>query len=151
MKKLIFLLLISMPFSLMAQRHHPTLYILFQSADFGTGIRGDYYINRLGLYSSVSYGGSGLYGRFDIKNHTKITTGVLLPMPDYDGITFDITAGINYHILRYSMPENLLLDPRVYNPWSFELGTTFKLKRFALGMRTDILRWEPCVDIGIKF
>ena len=150
MKKLIFLLLISVPLIGMAQHHPSALYVALQPVDFGIGVRGDYYINGLGLYSSVSYGNWGLYRQYDIKHHVKFTTGVLLPLPDYNGASFDVTAGLNYHLLGSVMMENSYLNPKIFNPWSFELGLTVKLKRFALGVRTDILRWEPCVDIGFK-
>ena len=150
MKKLIFLLLISMPVVGIAQRYPSALYVALQPVDFGVGVRGDYYINGLGLYSSVSYGNWGLYRQYDIKHHTKFTTGVLLPLPDYEGNKFDITAGLNYHLLGSVMLDGSPLNPNIFNPWSFELGVTVKLKRFALGVRTDILRWEPCVDIGFK-
>ncbi|MBK5202140.1 MAG: hypothetical protein JJE45_00260 [Prolixibacteraceae bacterium] len=150
MKKLIFLLLISVSFSAMAQRQPSALYLSHQPVDFGIGVRGDYYINGFGLYSSVSYGNWGLYRQFDIKHHVKLSTGVLLPLPDYNGGKFDVTAGINYHLLGSVMLDDSPLNPKIFNPWSFELGLTVKLKRFAIGVRTDILRWEPCVDAGFK-
>lgn len=153
MKKLFFfILLVIYSFTVNAQySHHPSaIYVVFQPVDFGVGVRGDYYINNLGLYSSVSYGNWGFYKRYDIQHHIKFSTGVLFPLSDYNEGTFDFTAGINYHLLESTI-ENPYLNPKIFNPWSFELGITAKLKRFAIGARTDILRWEPCVDVGFLF
>ena len=126
-----------------------TIYVSHQPVDFGLGVRGDYHINGMGLYSSVSYGNWGIYKEYDIKHHVKLTTGVLVPLPEYNGGTFDITAGLNYHLLQSS--EHPSLNPKIFTPWSFELGLTSKLGRFAIGVRTDVLRWEPCVDVGFNF
>ncbi len=80
------------------QSHHPdALYVSFQPTDLGAGSRYDYHIGNLGVYSSASYGNWYLYNRFGLKNHVKLTTGVLIPFKDYyNDATFDFTAGINY-------------------------------------------------------
>jgi len=148
MKKILLLIALLLSLSVKAQTYN-AIYVSHQPVDFGVGVRGDYYINGLGLYSSVSYGNWGIYKEYDIKHHVKLTTGVLVPLPDYNGGTFDITAGLNYHLLGSS--ENPNLNPHIFNPWSFELGFTCKLRRFAIGVRTDVLRWEPCVDVGFNF
>lgn len=130
-------------------RHPNAIYLAFQPADLGVGIRYDYHIKDLGLYSSISYGDLGIYRHYGVRHHTKLTTGVLLPLRDYGTGNFDVTAGINYHHIGSIIMDGLPINPKIINPWSFELGLSVKLKRFALAIRTDILRWEPCVDIGI--
>jgi hypothetical protein len=159
MKKLFFfILLVICSFAGNAQQylsycyHHPSaIYITHQPVDFGIGIRGDYYINDVGFYSSASYGNWGLYRQYNLKHHIKITTGILFPLADYNGGVFDFTAGLNYHILKYSIIDNPSLNSKILKPLSFELGLTVKLRHFALGICTDIPRWEPGIDFGYAF
>ncbi len=151
MKKLLFLLLISIPIIGMAQHHSPALYISHQPVDFGVGVRGDYYIKSFGLYNSVSYSDWGLYRQNNLRHHVKLSMGVLMPLDDYNGAKFDVMAGLNYHHMRYTKLEDSFINHKILNPWSFELGLTVKMQKFALGVRTDILRWEPCVDFGLTF
>lgn len=136
--------------NVMAQ-NKSAIYLSFQPADFGLGVRCDYYIQRLGIYNSLTYGNGGLYKANQIKHHTKITIGILVPLPDYHGATFDITTGLNYHALGSIILNDSHVSPQIFNPWSFEIGLTTKWRRFSIGARTDILRWEPCIDFGIKF
>lgn len=150
MKRIIFLIVVSLSFTFSKAQSYNAVYVSHQPVDLGIGMRGDYYIKRMGLYSSLSYGNWGFYKREDIKHHVKFTTGVLVPLPDYNGGIFDITAGINYHLFG-SIPIESPLNPHIFNPWSFELGLTTKLRYFAVAIRIDILRWEPCVDIGFTF
>lgn len=124
------------------------IYVAIQPADVGVGIRGDYYFNDVGVYSSISYGNGGLYKQFNMKHHVKLTTGVLIPLPDYGTWKYDFTVGINYHYLKDVTIYNIPVNPEILNPLSFELGLTVKMKRLAIAVRTDILRWEPCIDIG---
>lgn len=131
-----------------------TLYYSFQPADLGDGIRVDYYpfkASNLGLYNSLSYGNWGLYKGNGLEHHVKITTGVLIQLTEDDPYHSIFTLGINYHVLSKSILYNDLLNPVIFNPWSFELGYTTKFERFCIGVRTDIPRWEPCIDIGFFF
>jgi len=136
-----------------------TIYLGFQPADLGIVIRGD--IDK--FYGSISYGNWGIYKYYGLKNHFKLTAGIMIPLkPDKYGFEVKPTIGINYHLLNGPMSGIMDNIPRryfddrwpnskIFNHWSFELGTTIYMKRFALGMRTDILRWEPCIDVGIRF
>ena len=132
--------------------HPNTIYLAVQPIDIGLGIRYDYHINRLGLYNSITYGDLYLYRHNGIKNHVKVTTGISLPLRDYNTGYFDATIGINYH---YSDPRPLpnnwwySLLKEYSRIWSFELGLSVKFKYFAIAVRTDIPRWEPCFDFGI--
>ena len=126
-----------------AQPHGNAIYIALQPVDFGVGVRVDHNM----IYGSLTYGNGNVYRKNDLSNHVKATLGVLIPLKDYNGWKYDLTAGINYHTFNFISKD--YLNPKIFNPWSFELGLTIKMKRFAIGMRTDILRWEPCVDIGI--
>jgi hypothetical protein len=139
------------------------LYAAFQPTDLGFGIRADYRVCDLGVYSSVSYGDGRLYRYHDIRRHTKLSTGVFVPLPDYNGDQFNFTVALNYHFVGDATINNSHLNPKIFNPWSFELGLTVyafswmpynkqqNKEGIAIGVRTDILRWEPCIDIGYKF
>jgi len=142
MKKLIFILLM-----IPALCSGQAIYVSFQPADLGFGLRGDYKI----FYGSLSYGNGGIYRKYDLEHHVKMTAGVMILLKPYNGFEFFPTAGINYHILSHAEIDGLIVNPKIFNPLSFELGLTVYMGRFALGMRTDILRWEPCVDLGYKF
>lgn len=128
------------------------VYLSYQPWDHGIGIRGDYHITTwAGVYGSGSYGQWGLYKGSGLNQHVKLTTGILIPYEDGGGNEFDFTLGLNYHWVSGQVVESEIYidDPIFQQPWSFEIGVSIKLRRFALGMRTDILRWEPCIDVGI--
>lgn len=123
-----------------------TLYISTQPVDVGFGVRMDYNMYPLSFYNSVSYGNMGLYRLSNLKHHIKISTGINMPLEQYHDYIYHMTAGINYHIIQGTDDE---YNYKMFNPWSFELGLSVKFSRFAIAVRTDILRWEPCVDVGI--
>lgn len=128
------------------------IYLAYQPWDHGLGIRGDYHINHwAGMYGSASYGQWGLYADSGLGKHVKLTYGALIPYKDWAGNQHDFNIGLNYHWVSDEIIESEIYhaDKVFDNPWSFELGLTIKMRRFALGMRTDILRWEPCIDVGI--
>ncbi len=128
------------------------LYLSYQPADHGLGIRGDYHINHwAGVYGSGSYGRWGLYQDSGLGDHVKLTAGILIPYKKWRNNNYDFTLGLNYHWVSGQAVGNGVFngDPFFHQPWSFEIGLTMKMHRFALGMRTDILRWEPCIDVGI--
>ena len=136
------------------------LYGSYQPTDIGFGLRVDYPISYLRLYNSISYGDAGYYKINRLRQHTKITTGVFIPILNTDKWDkFYFTAGINYHSLSRSTINNMEsiiedthLNPKIFYPWSFELGVTaYSWHNFAISYRTDILRWEPCLDIGYIF
>ena len=128
------------------------LYLSYQPWDHGLGIRGDYHLNHwVGVYGSGSYGQWGLYKSSGLDQHVKLTAGILIPWKDWRGNQYDWSVGLNHHWVSGQVVESKIFedDPVFHQPWSFEVGFTVKMKRFALGMRTDILRWEPCIDVGI--
>jgi len=130
----------------------PAIYITYQPIDHGIGLRGDYHINYwAGVYGSASYGEWRLYKWSGLGQHVKLTFGTLIPYKDWMGNQHDFSLGLNYHWVSGEVIESeLFKDANIFrNPWSFELGLTIKMKRVTLGIRTDILRWEPCIDIGI--
>jgi hypothetical protein len=131
-----------------------TLYISALPTDFGLGLRYDITFGVIGAYASWSYGNYYIYDKTNyIKDHQKFTLGLLVPMPDQlqQPQHFYLTAGLNYHIWGDVQLNGIQLNPKIFNPWSFELGFTYSVHHFALGCRTDILRWEPCIDIGYNF
>ena len=129
-------------------------YYSLQPADAGSGIRIDYFPfdkSQIGLYNSISYGQGNNYKKVGITNHLKLTAGILIP------ILYDlpwqnaITAGINYHSMTKPADIPQMLNYRIFDPWSYEIGLTTRFERFQLGVRTDIPRWEPCIDVGFNF
>ena len=121
-----------------AQERQDAIYLTVQPCDYGVGLRYDYMFNRAGIYSSLSYGNWSLYKQAGLKHHIKITIGSLLPVYNQHA-----TVGINYH----SIQQVILLEQ--YHTISFELGFTAQIRNILIGLRTDILNWEPYVDIGI--
>lgn len=148
MNKLITLIiLIIIPGVSIAQnKYSNSIYLCFQPADFGIGMRIDYHIINTELYNSLSYGNWGDYRKAGILNHTKLTMGAILFSSEHNRNTYSITTGINYHL--FGKQERYI--HRISDPWSFELGVSLKMKRLSFGMRTDVLRWEPCVDVGYR-
>lgn len=154
MKKLLILLILIPALCSGQDPGLEALFLAYQPVDNGLGLRIDYQVGNIPLYGSLTYGRTGLYGYNGIGPHTKITLGGRIPLKNLKEALpvskFFITAGVNYHYLGPSKGEyNEQLDPRVFHPWSFELGTTIYLGRFAFGAATDILRWEPQIAIGI--
>lgn len=128
------------------------VYLVTQPTDLGIGVRGDYHVNHwAGLYGSASYGQWRYYGWSGLDQHFKSTLGLLIPYKDWMGNHHDFSVGLNYHWVSGEVePDEIYKDADIFHqPLSFELGLTIKYPRFALAFRTDILRWEPCIDIGI--
>ena len=129
------------------------IYLAYQPWDHGLGLRYDQHFWKMGAYGSASYGKWGLYQGAGLDDHVKLTLGVLVPLKDWMGNQHDFSIGLNRHFVNaYEVddPYNNYDPGRIEAiPWSFELGLTIKMQRFTLGMRTDILRWEPCIDVGI--
>jgi hypothetical protein len=134
-----------------------TVYFSMQPRDLGIGFRYDHEFKNFGLYTSLT---KGRY-KFDnynysddyIKNHVKATIGVI-----FNGMKFDqgreyvnFNLGLSYHTYGERKLESTDIDARVYKPVSFEIGTLFKVNRFAFAARTDILKWEVCFDLGLSF
>uniref|UniRef100_A0A6H1ZST8 Outer membrane protein beta-barrel domain-containing protein n=1 Tax=viral metagenome TaxID=1070528 RepID=A0A6H1ZST8_9ZZZZ len=136
-----------------------SLYLLHQPVDIGFGVRVDYYPGviygfrheKCGVYHSVSYGTLGLYRHRGLEHHIKFTTGVLVPIKPYKNVKYNITFGVSYHHLGKGSIQDLDINKELYNRWSYEVGLTFKMERFALCIVTDIPRWEPCIGIGFIF
>jgi len=156
MKTLLIVVLLLINFSIYGQRN--AISIAFQPADFGFGIRYNRVFKAIGYYGSLSYGDWGVYRHNYLSDHVKASIGVMVPLADnvHWGLLYGnhlfFTCGINYHYIGESFGDNAYLNPKIFNPWSFELGVAvYTYRRFALGLRTDILRWEPCVDIGFRF
>lgn len=155
MKKILLTYLLFIPIIAIGQiREKPpsAIYLAYQPAGHGLGLRGDVYVHYLlGIYGSASYETLGHYRHAGLKNHFKLTIGILIGIPDYGDIQHDISVGLNYHHVQKNIRYEPLFQAGevIYQNWSFEIGLTIKYPRFTIGMRTDILRWEPCIDIGI--
>ena len=121
-----------------AQQRQDAIYLTVQPCDYGIGLRYDYMFGKVGMYNSLSYGNWSLYKEAGLEHHIKITIGSLLPVYNQHA-----TVGLNYH----SVQETILPDG--YHKLSFELGFTAQIRNVVIGLRTDVLNWEPYVDIGI--
>lgn len=131
-----------------SEKPSPIIYVAYQPADHGIGVRGDYYLNDiLGTYGSLTYGTWGAYDKVGFKNHVKGTIGGMFNFSRHGGDYYRATAGVNFHYT--GVDEGSFAETIDLNPVSFEVGITVRYSRFAIAFRTDILRWEPCVDIGI--
>ena len=130
-------------------RHSNGIYLSYQPADHGLGLRVDYSIGKLNLYNSASYGTWGVYKEYGVRDHMKLTQGFMIRIPDYMGFKYYVTGGLNYHEIFNTSYSDFEVDAMIFNHWSFELGFTCKLKRIAIAVATDIPRWEPCVYLGI--
>lgn len=137
-----------------------SIYLATQPVDFGIGQRIDigFKNDALQLYESLTYGDWGLYKQNGLRHHLKASIGIMAPIYQRYNQTvlnhneFFVTGAVNYHHLGKATINNEIVDPRIFNPWSFEIGITgYTWSRFAIGVRTDILRWEPCIDFGYKF
>ena len=125
-----------------------TIYLAYQPADHGVGVRGDYHLNYiLGSYSSLTYGNWGAYDMVGFKNHFKATVGGMFNFSRYGGDYYRATVGFNYHYVETD--DGSFAETIDYSPVSFEVGLTVTYEKFAIAFRTDVLHWEPCVDIGI--
>ena len=148
MKKLFILLFIATTIVASGQIQQ-RLYLATQPFDFGLGLRYDFCPAMVGLYGSASYGNGNLYRLSGLQHHIKLTAGLMVS-PDKKR-NFYITAGANYHYADLSHAQDFILETPIQDRWSFEIGVTREIfKRFSVGFRTDVLRWEPCVDFGIR-
>jgi len=135
------------------------VYGLFQPADLGIGARVDYYPlkirepgnQRAGLYHSIAYGSGGLYRLYGLGSHVKVGAGALIPLPAYPPFRHVLSLGVNYHYLSGARREGSEVSWKIFRPWSFEAGLSVYMRRLAVAVNTDILRWEPSIGIGYVF
>lgn len=147
MKKLI-LITIFVFCSIFARSQNHTLYIVFQPLDLGLGLRYDLCFNKIGFYTSVSYGSYYLYKMNGLRDHIKLTAGLMILYHK----DFYFIGGANYHYINAFNPSIDVINSRILDHWSFELGVTSVIfKKIKIGLRTDILKWEPCIDLGLIF
>src|SRR4030042_1514601 len=64
------------------------VYVIHTPADFGFGGRVDYHLwkgknegkDPLGFYTALSYGDGGVYARYGLRGHYKLTAGILITL-----------------------------------------------------------------------
>ena len=132
-----------------------SVYGTFQVTDLGGGVRGDYHFQSgWGMYGSFSYGNWYLYKNSGLQHHYKGTIGGLALISDWMGNHHYVTLGANYHDVE-KIPglddSAYWASDIIYQHFSFEAGITVKYSRVSIAFRTDILRWEPCIDVGYTF
>lgn len=131
-------------------QYKANIYLATQPFDCGLGVRMELIQDDVGFYFSMSYGQGNLYRASGIRDHVKQTLGLMFsPVADND---FYINIGFNHHSMDLKHADGYILDSRIAKEYSFELGVTREItNKFIVGLRTDILRWEPCVDFGMRF
>lgn len=155
MKKLLLILILALS-SMLCIGQYTSASLSVQGVDLGVGIRVDHYFkSNMGIYGSLSYGDWYLYRHNNLRNHYKGTIGVAIPIPDRDGL-YDpndncyVTLGYNTHLL--DKVGESIVDDIIFQKHSFELGITRQITKYIIfAVRTDVLRWEPCIDVGIIF
>jgi hypothetical protein len=129
---------------------HNTISLGFLPADKGIQLRYDYRF----VYTSVSYGNyKTIYGGY-IKNHYKISLGIIALVKQNTGSNFVVSgfsAGLNYHNWGDVLEGDIKLNPDIYHHVSFELGAKAGWPHWSVIVNTDILRWEPSIGIGYNF
>jgi len=154
-------LIIAQSFSvqLFSYPKEPSVSFVIQPSDWGVGIRTDYLVRgsrdpgygSMGFYGSLSYGSWSLYKQAGLKDHIKVTTGVMLPLRPYRNSLQWITAGVNYHYFSPGSVRDIWISQIIYEHLSFELGHTVRIGRVHISYSLDIRRWEPCFGVGFVF
>lgn len=144
MKNLIYILL----FVCIQLQGQNIVYLTYQPQDNGVGIRFDHIGEKAnkGIYASISRGNYYFDGGY-IKNHIKVAMGGLFYWPETRNY---LIAGMTYH--KYGKRKlTPLINEKVFEPLSIEIGSAVTLGRIIVSCRTDIIKWEPSIDIGWKF
>lgn len=155
MRELLIILLLASTacFGQVPERPQSAMYVSYQPFDHGIGFRLDGYVSdHVGLYTSGSYGTSGLYKSAGLEGHMKLTLGALIPFHrDARAISSMVIGGSYHHVSEIPDldPSDYWAGDRIYGPLSFELGIAIQFSRVAISFRTDVLRWEPCIDVGV--
>ena len=130
------------------------LYAVIQPGDFGLGLRYDRHTDIGGVYVSLAKGAYLLpFGGY-INDHYKGALGLMWQFPQKFNNPFIkdyLSLGVTYHSYGGRYYADGLINEKVFKPWSFEAGCGVKIKRFILGIRMDILKWEGSMDFGFVF
>jgi hypothetical protein len=130
-----------------------SLYVVLRPTDLGLGVRYEREFGLLGMYTTFSKG--NYY--FDaehvlyIKDHYVSTLGLIVCLPKEVDAYVRMIGGIAYHQYGRSNCDVLMINQKIFDPWSFELGIIFKFNHISISCRTDILKWEGNVDVGFNF
>ena len=130
------------------------LYAVIQPGDFGLGLRYDRHTDIGGVYASLAKGRYRLADGGYINDHYKGALGLMWQFPQKFNNPFIkdyLSLGVAYHSYGGRYYADGLINEKVFKPWSFEAGCGVKIKRFILGIRMDILKWEGSMDFGFVF
>lgn len=173
MKTLLFLFSFLIVFEMSTLAGNPYLqrdnaiYVVVQPGDLGFGLRYDRYLSKNlftenynkyfdggGVYCSFTKGSYRLpFGGY-IKDHYRCALGYMYGFPQKFNNPFIkdyLSLGVTYHSYGGRFYADGLINEKVFKPWSFEAGVGVNIKRFILGIRMDILKWEGSVDWGFTF
>jgi hypothetical protein len=132
-----------------------TIYVSVQPVNKGLGIRYDKFFNKFGSYVALSNKNEFKWKDKDsdyyIKDHIKLTTGLLYKLPAFKPEEYQNYIGIGLIYNNYG--ETLVpLNSIVLNTWSFELSTNIKIYDiFNIGIRYDPIKSESTLDFGYSF
>jgi hypothetical protein len=118
--------------------------------DMGIGLRYDRflpkqfppYYSKLGMYIYVGRGNYLIDETSYCKHHAKYSIGILF----WDKESL-FSLGLNYHTFR----DYQHLNKRALAPVSCDIGFAGKVKRFVMGIRFDVIKFESNLDIGFNF
>jgi len=128
-----------------------TLYLTFQPADLGLGIRYDRRISQFGVYSSLSRGKYRLGNDEYINNHFKFALGGLLYLKEnlFNNSTGFLSLGIPYHSYGEKSYEPGSINEKIFKPLSIEFGGGVRKRNLGAAIRFDPFKGEGSMDFVI--
>jgi hypothetical protein len=144
MKKLFVFMLLLIPLAGISQN---TVSLSLMPSDRGIGARFDHQFNDAGVYISTTQGRYKLGDDFYIKNHLKLSTGIIHYTKTNDGF---LSIGVCLH--KYGEKQLPIgINNDVFNPLSFEVGGGIRINHFSPSLTVDIFKWDVAVNFGFVF
>jgi len=151
MRAIFVFLLITISFAAYPQ-YKNNAFVSLQAGDLGIGARYDRSIGDLGIYGSGAWGNYQLVNGGYINDHVRVALGGFFYLPEQmnNYIHTKVTIGAVYHFYGEKDYDGGI-DESAFFPLSAEIGIGTYIKRFALAMRFDILKFEGIIDFGFNF
>jgi hypothetical protein len=146
MKNLLIVFLLLAPLSLSGQYRH-ILSVNYAPQDNGIGLKYDYRIDKVGFYTTYSYGnyvGLDLHAQeWYIKDHNRVSLGMTFWKDESR-----LMGGLVYHNNGdVKLPDEI--HGTVKWPVSFEAGINGSINRINMGFRYDVFRHEGMFEFGV--
>ena len=143
-------------------QYDKSLYAIFLPGDVGIGLRYDQYFDKLGIYTTGSYGHySNVLGEYTVKQHIRASIGgtAFLPYVMNDGTYNVINLGLVYHhygdIINMQDPDEPVpkddATKYAFFPVSVEIGIGGGINRFNFAVIFDVIKFEGIMCFGIRF